>query len=267
MIKLIITDLDGTFLDSQGDYDRNLYAEVHDLMAKQGIHFAACTGKQCDRVEELFGSYSSDMWIIGDSATCIKYNHEVIYQSFIPNQLGISIINQLEQVNSDHVIIACTAQGAIIRNDISQKFKHKVRGSYANIIEVNDLKEITADFIKITVYDEAGNCPQTRQYLTAFDNDVYIVVSESSWIDITEYGVHKGTTIQRLQKQLNIAPCETMAFGDGYNDIELLEQAEYSFAMRNAFEATKKVAKFITGFNDESAVQNTIKQILLLQAK
>lgn len=55
-----------------------------------------------------------------------------------------------------------------------------------------------------------------------------------------------------------------MAFGDGYNDIELLEQANYSFAMRNAFDETKAVAKFIIGSNNESAVMKTIQLMLAL---
>lgn len=58
-----------------------------------------------------------------------------------------------------------------------------------------------------------------------------------------------------------------MAFGDGLNDIELLEQADYSFAMRNALGETKAVAKFITGQNNESAVMKTIQLMLELQVK
>jgi len=45
MIKMIITDLDGTFLNDQGDYDRDFFRLVNDLMAKQNIQFVACTGK------------------------------------------------------------------------------------------------------------------------------------------------------------------------------------------------------------------------------
>lgn len=58
-----------------------------------------------------------------------------------------------------------------------------------------------------------------------------------------------------------------MAFGDGLNDIELLEQANYSFEMRNALDETKAVAKFITGQNNESAVMKTIQLMLELQVK
>lgn len=92
-------------------------------------------------------------------------------------------------------------------------------------------------------------------------------MSEAAWIDITEQNVHKGNTIKKLQQILDVSYQQTMAFGDGYNDIELLEQAEYSFAMRNAFDDTKAVAKFITGFNTESAVLKTIELMLALQEK
>jgi hydroxymethylpyrimidine pyrophosphatase-like HAD family hydrolase len=56
----------------------------------------------------------------------------------------------------------------------------------------------------------------------------------------------QGSTVQKLQEILNVSPAETMAFGDGYNDLELLAQAEYSFAMRNAFEEVKHAARFVT---------------------
>lgn len=229
------------------------------------MQFAACTGKQCERVEELFGEENKDIWILGDSATRIKHNGTFEYQSLISNPLGQEIINTLQKVNQHHVIIACTTDGAFIRSDTPSYLVDRVRKSYATLHKVNDLSSLKNDFVKVTVYDELGHCPQTRTHLNHYDKKVYIVVSEASWIDIADYGVHKGTTIQRLQEILKIGSHETMAFGDGYNDIELLAEAEYSFAMRNAFDETKAVANFITGSNDENSVLITIQRILRLQ--
>lgn len=87
------------------------------------VHFAACTGKQCERVEELFGEHSKDMWIVGDSATRIKHNGEFAFQSLINNSLGLAIINTLQKVNSTHVIIVCTCDGAVVRSDVPQRLK------------------------------------------------------------------------------------------------------------------------------------------------
>lgn len=265
MIKLIITDLDGTFLNSSGEFDQHSFARTRELIAEKGVHFAVCTGKQCERVEELFGEYSKDIWIVGDSATRIKYNGEFAFQSLIDNGLGLTIISTLQEASSTHVIIACTPEGAVVRSDIDKRLKDKVRRSYTRMIETDDFSAVKSDFVKITVFDEQGNCPQTRPHLSQFENDVYIVVSEAAWIDIAGYGVHKGSTVQKLQEILKVTPEETMAFGDGYNDLELLAQADYSFAMRNAFEEVKNAARFITGTNDENAVMETIGHILKLQ--
>lgn len=265
MIKLIITDLDGTFLNSEGEFDRASFAEVRGIMAQKGVHFAACTGKQCERVEELFGDDSKDIWIVGDSATRIKHKGEFAFQSLVDNSLGLAIINTLQEVSTTHVIIACTPDGAVVRADTPQRLKDKVRRSYTRMIETEDFSSIKSDFVKITVFDEDGNCALTRPHLRPFEDDVYIVVSEAAWIDIAAYGVHKGSTVQKLQDILKVSAQETMAFGDGYNDLELLAQAEYSFAMRNAFEDVKNAARFVTGTNDQNAVMETIKRILVLQ--
>ena len=110
MIKLIITDLDGTFLNSQGDYNRALFEEVKALMAEKQVHFSLCTGKQCERVEALFGADAANFWILGDSASRIKHNGEFAYQSLINNGLGLEMIAALEQadIGTRPVIIACT---------------------------------------------------------------------------------------------------------------------------------------------------------------
>ncbi|WP_165313438.1 HAD family hydrolase [Vibrio ziniensis] len=267
MIKLIITDMDGTFLNSQGDYNRDLFKNVVAKMGQQGVHFAPCTGKQVERVEELLGEESKKFWILGDSATRIKYQGEYIYQSLLNNKLGRDIIQQLEAIAGSHIVIACTPEFAAIKKDTPEHLRDLVRRSYANVKLVESYQEIESDFVKITVYDENKQCPALRPQLSPFDEKAYIVVSEAAWIDIANAGVHKGTTVERLQEILNVTQAETMVFGDGFNDIELMERAHFSFAMRNAFEETKAAANYITRSNDEDGVMHTILQFLSLQSK
>lgn len=267
MIKLIITDMDGTFLNSHGDYNRELFQDVVSMMSEHGVKFAPCTGKQVERVEELFGEQSKDFWILGDSATRIKYQGEYVYQSLLNNALGLDIIGQLEMIEGSHIVIACTPEFAAIKRDTPEHLRKLVRRSYARVELVDNYKDIESDFVKITVYDENKQCPTIRSQLSTFDDQAYIVASEAAWIDIANAGVHKGTTVERLQSILGATEAETMVFGDGFNDIELMERAYFSFAMRNAFEETKAAANFITRSNDEDAVMHTILQFLKLQKK
>lgn len=265
MIKLIITDMDGTFLNSKGDYNRELFAHVVQVMDEHGVHFSPCTGKQVERVEELLGEQSKQFWILGDSATRIKHQGEYVYQSLLANELGLAIIQQLEALAGSHIVIACTPECAAIKRDTPAHLQALVRRSYAKVQLVDDYRDIQSDFVKITVYDENHQCPAIRPHLSRFDEQAYIVVSEAAWIDIANAGVHKGTTVERLQAMLGVSKAETMVFGDGFNDIELMERADFSFAMRNAFDETKAAANYITRSNDEDGVLHTILQILALQ--
>jgi hydroxymethylpyrimidine pyrophosphatase-like HAD family hydrolase len=87
MIKLILTDMDGTFLNSQGDFNRELFKQVKQIDdGKRRSSFAPCTGKQSERVEEIFGEDAADFWILGDSASRIKRNGTVVYESLLENR-------------------------------------------------------------------------------------------------------------------------------------------------------------------------------------
>ncbi|GBF10734.1 HAD family hydrolase [Tepidibacillus sp. HK-1] len=265
MIKLVLTDMDGTFLNNNGDFNRELYKEVKKIMKEKGVVFAPVTGKQCERVEELFGNDANDLWILGDSATRIKHNGEFVYESLISNKLGLEIIRLLEEISLDHTIIACTRNGAVIKENTPYEEAAIVRRSYAQVRQISDFNKITDDFVKITIHDPLLRCIETREKLNPFFESAYIVASEAAWIDIANANVHKGTTVEQLQRLLNVTSEETMAFGDGYNDLELMTRASYSFAVRNAVQELKDAANFITRTNEEDAVMKTIIQMLSLQ--
>lgn len=266
MIKLVITDMDGTFLNSKGDFNRSLYKEVKKIMKEKNVHFAPCTGKQCERVEAIFGEEDTkDLWILGDSATRIKHNGEYVYESLLPNSLGKELIKKLEKITADYTIIACTPTAAIVKDTTPKDIVDSVvRGSYHNVDFVKDYNEITSDFVKITIFDTLERSFETKDKLEKFFDKAYIVASEPMWIDISNYGVHKGTTVEELQRMLGVTKEETMVFGDGWNDIELMERGGLSFAVRNAYEPLKEVANYITRSNNEDGVLKTISQLLKL---
>lgn len=82
------------------------------------------------------------------------------------------------------------------------------------------------------------------------------------WMDCMAQGVNKGQAVKRLQESLEIRPEETMAFGDQLNDIEMLQQAYYSFAVANAREEVRKLARFQADSNKNDGVLKVLKQLL-----
>lgn len=265
MIKLIITDMDNTFLDHNGNFNNHEYHRVQNIMVQHHVTFAVCTGKQCERVEELFGSAADNLWILGDSAARIKHHGQYVADSLMPNTLGLQIINRLEAVAPTSIIIACTPTGAFVTNQVAPTDFNHIRDSYTRMNRIGHLQALTEDFVKLTVYDPHLQCDSTVKKLMAFADRAFIVASDPAWIDITNHGVHKGTTVAHLQKLLNVTPAETMVFGDGLNDLELMTAGDFSFAMRNAIPLIKKTSRFVTLSNDENGVLQTIAQILSLQ--
>ena len=71
-------------------------------------------------------------------------------------------------------------------------------------------------------------------------------------------GVTKGSALAALQEMWGISPEETLVFGDQFNDVEMFDQAYYSYAMENATDGVKERARFVAGNNNNGAVVDTI---------
>ena len=259
--------MDGTFLNSQGEYNRDYFLKLWSKLTDNRISFGVCTGKSSARVEALFPEINDEIWILADSATRIKYQGKFLYEQLLDNQIALALIARLQAIHSDQIIIAYTKNAVYIDRNIPKIHKSRVLASYPGAIEINDFQQITDDFIKVTVYDPASRCLETVQQLADFTERAYIVASETQWIDIAAKGVHKGSTVAKLQELLKISPKETAAFGDGWNDLELFAQANFRFAMKNAVEELKNQANFIIPSNDEDGVLQTIELLLSLMEK
>ena len=95
-----------------------------------------------------------------------------------------------------------------------------------------------------------------------YSDRLQIKVSGEVWLDAAHKCSNKGVALKFLQNELKITKDNTMAFGDFMNDIEMLMNAKYSFAMANALPAVKDVAKYMTDTNDNKGVFKILTQII-----
>lgn len=94
--------------------------------------------------------------------------------------------------------------------------------------------------------------------------DIIIMQDSSSnrkRMDIMPKGCLKHNAIKKLAEYLKINNDDIICFGDGLNDIEMLEKCGYGVALKNALPEAKKVAKDITKFdNNHNGVINYLKE-------
>ena len=78
-----------------------------------------------------------------------------------------------------------------------------------------------------------------------------------------EAGCHKASGLKRLVERWGITPDQCAAFGDGGNDIEMLNYCGHSYAMENASENVKHAAKYVCPSNEEDGVLVTLDKIFM----
>ncbi|MBQ6721843.1 MAG: Cof-type HAD-IIB family hydrolase [Clostridia bacterium] len=92
--------------------------------------------------------------------------------------------------------------------------------------------------------------------------------SITSWndtgIDIIPKGGGKSAGIQKFLDEHGLDRTQIMAFGDGENDIDMLQFAGIGVAMGNAGEAVKAAADYVTSPVDEDGIENALRHFGLI---
>lgn len=99
----------------------------------------------------------------------------------------------------------------------------------------------------------------TERFNQAFQGRLVAVTSGYGSIDILPHGIHKAWGLEQVLNRLGIDPEHVMAFGDSDNDIELLSYVGYSYAMENATDRVKAIAKYRAPSHLESGVFRVIE--------
>ncbi|HEM4855910.1 TPA: HAD hydrolase family protein, partial [Streptococcus suis] len=103
----------------------------------------------------------------------------------------------------------------------------------------------------------------TEEFNQALQGRLTAVTSGYGSIDILPEGIHKAWGLEQVLTGLDIEPEQVMAFGDSDNDIELLSYVGYSYAMENATDKVKAVAKYMAPSYLEAGVLQVIEEYIL----
>lgn len=101
-----------------------------------------------------------------------------------------------------------------------------------------------------------------EEFKKPFGDSLSIYRSAPYFIEIMAKGIDKATSLDRLAKSLHIKQEEVMAFGDGYNDLSMIEYAGLGVAMDNAVDGVKERANEMTLSNDEDGIAHTLKKYI-----
>lgn len=260
-IKLIVSDLDGTLLDSNHNLPTDFW-EIEQQLADKNILFAIASGRQLFNIISLFDRIKERTLFLAENGTFAYYKGEELFINDLPKPNAIEFI-KIGRTVKDGYVILCGKKSAYVENT-DERFLTEVRKYYTKLQIVDDLTQVDDVVLKVTICDFNDVPTNSYLYFKEFENDFKVAISGLIWLDVTSFTANKGVAIEIIQKKLAISKEETMVFGDFLNDLEMMETAEFSFAMKNAHKDIIEISNYTTDFdNNTNGVTQTIEKYLL----
>ena len=260
-IALVISDIDGTLITSNHEVTEATKAAAAKLY-ERGIELSLASSRPPRSIVPLADALKlSGPFAAFNGALVVKRNGEVLARSVISPETiaGVKAI-------ADHFGIAVWLyddadwwapwrDAFVDREEHTSGFGPRIDG-YA--------ERITRDANKLTVVGKPELVAQAeQQVLRDLGEQVSASKSKPRFLDVTSYGIHKGTVVVRLAELLNIPAQRVAVIGDGPNDVEMFKQAGVSIAMGQGVDEVKQAANYLTTSNDDEGWARGIEQYVL----
>jgi Cof subfamily protein (haloacid dehalogenase superfamily) len=253
--KLVASDLDGTLLlngtQSLGPEACGLIHRLHE----NGILFLAASGRQYGNLQKLFAPVKDEIAYLCDNGCRSYYQGRTLSLERMDRALGDEIISAIMAAPGCEVLLSgdeCSY--AQPKNPEFLTLLKENMGVHA--VAVPDLHAIPEPYVKISIYAE--NVLNTQDSWKArFGTRCTVQISGNVWLDMTPYGVNKGSCLQKILPELQIPAADMIAFGDNENDREMLAVAGCPIVMDTATPSVRNLGRYHT-----DTVEHALRRIL-----
>lgn len=258
MIKLIASDLDGTLLQNGSqELTPRAIKLIHEITQK-GIRFAAASGRQYDNERRVFHEIKDEISYIAENGSLCIHQGKVISRGIIPDDLVRRILEEIKKCPGFEIVVS-KEDACYIEDNDADFVDHIVNVMHNTTKIVDDVRNVEGPVLKIAIANMASH--DLNMYLRhlqeMFSSEIKVVTSGHVWIDFIVPDCNKGTALKQLMELFSIKPEECIAFGDQYNDIEMLETAGTSYAMSNTAPGIAEHADYVT-----DSVEDVLEDIL-----
>ncbi len=273
-IKLIVTDLDGTFLNTNHITIPKENIEAFKRAHHMGIKVAIASGRTKILTDYLMEQLPFLDYLITSNGA-VTYDlktGEIISSKLLSNEQSVEIFELLKNYN---LIYEIYFNGDCYMNTKSYaSFSPESVGEHTYQLLSMFMKPIENlnDFIgdkgveKINILSLTSNeRDEIEKKISTFGKIFFTssfpkTLSQNGNLEMTNIDANKGYAVKCLAEKLGLDSSNVMCFGDGENDCSMLSYADYSFAMAGASDYAKNTAKFITDTNDNAGVAKSINK-------
>lgn len=251
MIKVVFFDVDGTLLSHSRKAVPESARRALEQLRKAGVKVVAATGRYIKELEKLpVNELDFDGYLTLNGVLCLDENKEIFYGDAIEGNERESIIRMFEQKELPVLLIE---KDQIYINCVTEKVREAQKEISSAIPPIGSLTGRTIYQAVVYATDKE------EQMVKAQVPGCKVTRWNRNGVDVVSGTGGKVAGIQKYMEKYGISPEETMAFGDGENDIEMLKFVHIGVAMGNADEEVKKSADYVTAHIDEDGVEKALR--------
>lgn len=284
MIKLVVTDMDGTLLSKKEGLTKGNLEAINKLK-ENNIEFAIASGRDYFGVYNVMQQYGVDCEaIVGNGAQYCLHDGTVLMSAYMNKSVVKDVVEIFAARNIPYMIF--TAQGfytgyepSYVRGQFIERNKRKfgateeefISGKSANapcnfLKKVNDFDEFLSsdiDIIKVEAFSvDASLIPPTKEILKDIPTIAYLSSFDDN-VEVTDEKAQKGLILEKVIEIKGLTKEEVIVLGDGMNDITLFECFPYSYAPSNAEETIKNLAYKVVCDCEDDGFKEAIEDMLI----
>lgn len=258
MIKAVFFDIDGTLISFETHRVPQSAREAIKILRERGIKVFIATGRSAHQFTNLEGIHF-DGYITLNGGYCMTDKNELIYKNVIPRE-DIEALVEYQKENP----FPCTFTSA---TDLFINYYDDAVEKVLSMIDVprypiKDIREaLTQEIFQLSAFISLERAQPVM-------SDVLVHCNATTWnpifLDIMAKGSSKQDGIDRILEYYGLDLSESMCFGDGGNDVSMLQHTPVSVAMGNAADEVKQHATYVTSSVDEDGIWNALKHFELI---
>ena len=255
-VKVIVTDMDGTFLNDAKQYDRPRFLAQFAQLQQQGIEFVVASGNQYYQLISFFPEIREQISFVAENGALVYEHGQQLFHGELTRHESQVVIGELRKDRQLN-FVACVSDNA------PDAFVALMSKHYHRLQRISDYQNINDTLFKFSLNLPDSDIPQLIDKLhVSLDGIMKPVTSGFGFVDLIIPGLHKANGISRLLKRWQLSPQECVPIGDSGNDAEMLKLVKYAFAMGNAAESIKAIADYTTDDNNHHGALKVIQAVL-----
>ena len=265
MYKLVVSDLDGTFLDDERKIPEKNIQAVR-LMEEKGVMFALASGRSYHSLDGFYDALS----LKGKGVCGIAFNGACVYEIDTLKKIKTVLLDNAKMQTLTGMmrpflkdIYVYGEDGTLYCEYETDTFTgYRTRSRVPG--ELRDLREIKDGVVKILLIDKYEVLSAVYERLVDYVPGVCnMFFSSKTMLEFTELSATKGAALKTLCERLGVDISETIAVGDNYNDESMVLAAGLGAVTANAEEELKEKARYITGASNNDGALMEIAETFL----